>query len=67
MDLEKGTLFAVWGDTPEAQTRKMFKLGEFKAIDDSEIPYGYIKNDKGIQYVGELYSIIERDNNWKLV
>jgi len=56
MDLEKGTLFAVWGDTPEAQTRKMFKLGEFKAIDD-----------RGIQYVGELYSIIERDNNWKLV
>ena len=65
MEKRQGELFAVWGNTPAMQKRKMYKLGAFKTVDGSERPYGYIENEKGIQYVGELYSLIERDSRWK--
>ena len=67
MKKEKAKLFAVWGDTPNEKKRKMYKTGSIVAIDGTEIPYGYIENSNGIQYTGELYSIIERDGLWKLV
>lgn len=66
MKKEKATLFAIWGNTPEEQKRKMYKTGSLIGVDGTEIPYGYVENSKGIQYRGELYSIIERDSLWKL-
>jgi hypothetical protein len=66
MEKRQGKLFAVWGDTPQMRTRKMYKLGSFRHVDGSEIPYGYVENEKGIQFVGELYSLIERDSRWKM-
>ena len=65
MGNRQGELFAVWGNTPAMQKRKMYKLGVFKTVDGNEIPYGYIENDKGIQYSGELYSLLERDPRWR--
>ena len=67
MNKEKGKLFAVWGNTPEMRVRKMYKVSSFKSTDGSEIPYGYIENEKGMQYVGELYSQLERDSRWNLI
>lgn len=62
-----GNLFAVWGDTPEMRIKKMYTLGTIEKPGGGKVPYGYIENASGIQYVGELYSVIERDKQWNLI
>ena len=64
---KNGRLFAIWGNNPDAQTSKMYKIGAIKSVDGTEIPYGYIRNSQGVEYKGNLYNILERDSNWKLV
>ena len=68
MDTTSGKLYAVWGNTPQMKKRKMYLVFNMTLPSGNEVPYGYIKSSKGkITYNGELYSIIERDQNWKVI
>lgn len=67
MKNKNGKLFAIWGNSSDPKAGKMYKIDVIESIDGTEIPYGYIRNSQGVQYRGNLYTILERDNNWKLV